>query len=56
MTLWGIGIYGILEKIVQKKRKIQISENNLVKYVRVGFYLSVSNIIILLYVLLMWKV
>ena len=56
MALWSVGIYGILEKIVNRKRKVQKMENNTVKDVRIGFYLSVSNILILLYVLLIWKI
>ena len=48
MTLLTISFYIILEKIKQKRSKVSISEKKISDNLNIGFYLTISNIVMLI--------
>ena len=55
MTVLIVAIYYILNKIINMKRKMQKNDNKSFGNLQIGFYLAVSNIIMLISVLLIMK-
>ena len=53
MTLLVIAFYLTLNKIKEKRSKVSITDNKISENLKFGFYLSTSNIIMLIAVLYM---
>ena len=55
MTLLTVGIYLLLNIIKSKINKVKKKDNNLANNLRFGFYLSMSNIVMLILIMLLIK-
>ena len=51
MTILIIVLYTLINKIISYKRKVKIDKKRIGKNLNLGFYLTISNIIMMIYVI-----